>query len=529
MQTMLKIFDLGGMGNMAAVNTQKIAVRMNADGGPISGQDETGFLKCLGNFLSMAEDQVKSTLEELEWVSIEGAEGELAPVIDFTDGAENTSTLEALIRSFFDLNATQPVEQDETVLSATEWQTVLPDAEIVEGDPVTDMVGEAEETRPPATFRAVASNVPQGIHQDNVNTTALEEKALAETFSQAQAQIDAETDTTSETAPKAQARPEPPAPDFANAKPMADGKPEPGQARAMPSEKDLAAMESDDLAEAELAQKNPDPSASHKKTETTVQTGLSASQAHSMQPMQMTDKEDAAEQKPLRGEEDEAPAFQRMFAAKSSGGEDSSMSFQNSGSNGGKESQSHLVRESQPGADPHLNSISSKSVDSTTAAESHSSQSAQKTMENDVIRQIVQRMTLRSSGDQSRMTIQLKPEFLGNLKLDISTENQHVVVKMTAESTAVKEMIEHNIGVLKTELQQHGLNIDKFDVYVGQDNESWKQRQQDAASRQGRRGNMRSFSGIDSQEEETDRPLASTTSAGADTGKSRSGEIDFFA
>lgn len=519
MQTMLKIFDLGGMGNMAAANTQKIAVRMNADGGPISGRDETGFLECLGNFMSMAEDQVKSTLEELEWVSIEGAEGELAPVIDFTDGADNTSTLEALIRSFFDLNATQSVEQDETAqsveqdetaLSATEWQAVLPEAEVVEENPVTDLVGEAKETSPPSTFRAVAAN----FHQD--------EKALAAT------QIDAETDTTGETVPKAQARSEPPAPDFANAKPMADGKLEPGQARAMPSEKDMAALESDDLAEAEFAQKNPEPSASHKKTET-AQIGLSASQAHSMQLKQTTDKEDAAGQKPLRGEKDDAQAFQRMFAAKSSSGEEPPMSFQNSGSDGGKESQSYLAREGQQSAEPQLSSISSKSVDSASAAESHSSQSAQKTMENDVIRQIVQRMTLRSSGDQSRMTIQLKPEFLGQLKLDISTENQHVVVKMTAESTAVKEMIEHNIVVLKTELQQHGLNIDKFDVYVGQDNESWKQRQQDAASRQGRRGNMRSFSGIDSQEEETDRPLASTTRAGGDTGKSRSGEIDFFA
>jgi flagellar hook-length control protein FliK len=218
-----------------------------------------------------------------------------------------------------------------------------------------------------------------------------------------------------------------------------------------------------------------------------------------------------------------------MFAAKSSSGEDSSASFHNSGSDSGKEFQNHLAREGQQSAEPHLNSISSKSVDSTSAAESHSSQSAQKSVENDVIRQIVQRMTLRSSGDQSRMTIQLKPEFLGQLKLDISTENHHVVVKMTAESAVVKEMIEHNIGVLRTELQQHGLNIDKFDVYVGQDNESWKQRQQDAASRQGRRGNMRSFNDLDALEEDTDRPLASTTSAGADTGKSRSGEIDFFA
>jgi hypothetical protein len=40
---------------------------------------------------------------------------------------------------------------------------------------------------------------------------------------------------------------------------------------------------------------------------------------------------------------------------------------------------------------------------------------------------------------------------------------------------------------------------------------------------------MRSFNDLDSLEEEMERPLASTTTAGADTGKARSGEIDFFA
>lgn len=523
MQTMLKIFDLGDMGNMAAVNTQKIAVRMNAKDGPISGQDETGFLECLGNFLSMAEDQVKSTLEELEWVSIEGAEGELTPVIDFTDGAENTSTLETLIRSFFDLNSAQPVEQDATVLPATEWQTLLPDTEAIEGNPVADVTGEAKELWPAGAFRAVAQNTLL----DDTNAAVIEEKtADAITKDLNQSRIGPLSEMSGQTPPEGEdeLQPDQRTPAFADTRPSsADGKLEQEQGRAVPFERDLAEMESDDPAESELAKKAPDPSVSHKKTEA----GQSTSQLHHIQ---MTDKEDAGEPKPLRGEKDDATAFQRMFADKSANGGEPSASFQNGGSDGGgHESQSHLSREDQQSAEPHLNSMSSKSIDSASATESPSSQSAQKTMENDVIRQIVQRMTLRSSGDQSRMTIQLKPEFLGNLKLDIATENQHVVVKMTAESTAVKEMIEHNIGVLKTELQQHGLNIDKFDVYVGQDNESWKQRQQEAASQQRRRGNMRGFNGIDSQEDETDRALASTTNSVANTGKSQSGEIDFFA
>ncbi|MEJ2037570.1 MAG: flagellar hook-length control protein FliK [Desulfosarcinaceae bacterium] len=112
-------------------------------------------------------------------------------------------------------------------------------------------------------------------------------------------------------------------------------------------------------------------------------------------------------------------------------------------------------------------------------------------MQTDVIRQIVDRMSLRSDRGQTEMKIRLKPEFLGDLRLHVATENHHVMVRITADSPAVKEMIEHNLPMLKTELQQHGLQIDKFDVFVGQDQETWKHRQQQNASHDARRGKQR--------------------------------------
>lgn len=97
---------------------------------------------------------------------------------------------------------------------------------------------------------------------------------------------------------------------------------------------------------------------------------------------------------------------------------------------------------------------------------------------NDVIRQIVQRMTLKNSRLQSQMNIKLKPEFLGNIRMQITSDNQQVAVRMVADSNGVKEMIEQNIQFLKAELQQHGLEIDKFDVFVGSDNDELRQEQQ---------------------------------------------------
>lgn len=151
---------------------------------------------------------------------------------------------------------------------------------------------------------------------------------------------------------------------------------------------------------------------------------------------------------------------------------------------------------------------------------------ASKDFKSEVIRQIVERMTLRGAGRQSQLQIHLKPEFLGNLRLQVITENHQVTVRMTAESTAVKEMIEQHVQVLKNELQQHGLEIHKFDVFVGQQNDAWRQRQHQQAARHPKGG----FSTIAEKEEGTKESDGSqeTATRRRDRRTDR-GEVDFFA
>lgn len=107
--------------------------------------------------------------------------------------------------------------------------------------------------------------------------------------------------------------------------------------------------------------------------------------------------------------------------------------------------------------------------------------------QSDIIRQIVQRMTLNSQGSQSKMHIRLKPDFLGDVHLQVLTENQQVSIRMTADSHAVKEIVEQNMHHLKQELQQHGLEIQKFDVFVNNDNLEGKSSQEQAAFGQAQR------------------------------------------
>lgn len=102
----------------------------------------------------------------------------------------------------------------------------------------------------------------------------------------------------------------------------------------------------------------------------------------------------------------------------------------------------------------------------------------------DVIRQIVDSAKLRFKSGRGEMRIQLKPESLGHVRLDISTDQHQVMVKVVAELPAVKELLESHLPHLRAELQGQGLQIDKFDVSVGGDSASQNKEQQTWAQHQ---------------------------------------------
>lgn len=83
--------------------------------------------------------------------------------------------------------------------------------------------------------------------------------------------------------------------------------------------------------------------------------------------------------------------------------------------------------------------------------------------------QIVQRAVVQVRNDQSEIKIDLKPDFLGNVRMQIMTENQQVSVRITTEFPAVRDMIEAGLQQLKSELQNQGLHVDRLEVSVSDD------------------------------------------------------------
>jgi hypothetical protein len=93
----------------------------------------------------------------------------------------------------------------------------------------------------------------------------------------------------------------------------------------------------------------------------------------------------------------------------------------------------------------------------------------QKPLQTQILTQIVEKAVLNLRNGQTEIKIHLKPEYLGHLRMQISTENQQVMLKMLTDVPIAKEIIESNIHHLKAALQSHGLEIEEIDVCVSND------------------------------------------------------------
>lgn len=135
--------------------------------------------------------------------------------------------------------------------------------------------------------------------------------------------------------------------------------------------------------------------------------------------------------------------------------------------------------------------------------------------------QIVQKATLLMKNGQHEVRIDLKPEYLGHVRLQITTENQLVTLKVLTEMPMVKEMIESSLHQLKADLQQQGLEIDKLDVTVTRDGNQFEGSDGKMADNRTSSNREKSSMQGDLAEEETEAEEPSLKT-GSDS------EIDYF-
>ncbi len=158
-----------------------------------------------------------------------------------------------------------------------------------------------------------------------------------------------------------------------------------------------------------------------------------------------------------------------------------------------------------------------------TASSSKETESGQSSLRNQTLDQIVRKAAIHLRNGQHEARIDLKPEFLGHIRMQVISENQQVTVRILAEHGFVKDMIENNIHQLKADLQQQGLEVDKLDVSVSRDADGNKHSQENA-DRAKNRQHETDNTGGDNAREKNQKPQepAALTADGLAT-------VDYFA
>jgi flagellar hook-length control protein FliK len=86
-----------------------------------------------------------------------------------------------------------------------------------------------------------------------------------------------------------------------------------------------------------------------------------------------------------------------------------------------------------------------------------------------VMDQIVDKATVRLDQGRSEVQIRLKPDFLGNVHMNIASDKDQIVVRIVTDQPVVKDIIETHLHQLRADLQNQGLVIHRFDVQVNPD------------------------------------------------------------
>ncbi|QXM06146.1 flagellar hook-length control protein FliK [Crassaminicella indica] len=91
-----------------------------------------------------------------------------------------------------------------------------------------------------------------------------------------------------------------------------------------------------------------------------------------------------------------------------------------------------------------------------------------------ILEQVIEKAHVLVDEKGSEMTLQLKPEHLGNLSMKIAVERGIVIANIVAENQTVKEVLESNFNALRDALNEKGFSIQELNVSVGQDTDFQK-------------------------------------------------------
>lgn len=153
-----------------------------------------------------------------------------------------------------------------------------------------------------------------------------------------------------------------------------------------------------------------------------------------------------------------------------------------------------------------LHASVSEQLNSDTSFEMSQSQSRSRVDTTDIIRQIVDSMSISNTTEESAINLQLTPESLGRMYINVSQKNSEISARIAVSNEAVKEALQTQMVNLKETLNNSGIRVNEVEITVAS-HEFERNLEQGAANDSRQQESTNSYNGSNSSDSGIDSDM----------------------
>lgn len=153
-----------------------------------------------------------------------------------------------------------------------------------------------------------------------------------------------------------------------------------------------------------------------------------------------------------------------------------------------------------------LHASVSEQLNTDTSFEMSQSQSRLRVDTTDIIRQIVDSMSISNTTEESAINLQLTPESLGRMYINVSQKNSEISARIAVSNEAVKEALQTQMVNLKEALNNSGIRVNEVEITVAS-HEFERNPEQGAANDSRQQESTNSYNGSNSSGSGTDSDM----------------------
>lgn len=153
-----------------------------------------------------------------------------------------------------------------------------------------------------------------------------------------------------------------------------------------------------------------------------------------------------------------------------------------------------------------LHASVSEQLNTDTSFEMSQSQSRLRVDTTDIIRQIVDSMSISNTTEESAINLQLTPESLGRMYINVSQKNSEISARIAVSNEVVKEALQTQMVNLKEALNNSGIRVNEVEITVAS-HEFERNLEQGAANDSRQQESTSSYNGSNSSGSGTDSDM----------------------